>query len=197
MYREAAAPSSSVALDALAPRRFWRLGEDPLEGFLGPRVRVEARGWASLDGARRVRFVEGDVAPRFEELDLARRLTLRSHRLRLRVPAPAIAAPMPRAVWHATVLGRPRRFVCLRGRCARAAAPRLVRLVSDDEGVLVIRVDARGREVGDTWHRRFDDALAQLDHELGPHLGALRLGDRLTPPPREDPWGEPALRAPL
>lgn len=194
----AAAPSSALAIDALAPRRWWHLGGDALRGFLGDRVRLEPRGYASLDRERRVRFVDGDPFARFEEIDPARQVTLRSHRLTVRVPAPELPGRSPRGVWHAPVIGRPRSVVCFTGRAGRAAPdPRMVRLIVHEDGVLVVRVAADGREAGDTWHPRFDAALRQLDRELGAHLGALRCGDRLRPWSRQNPWGQPFSHAPL
>lgn len=203
MYRAAAVPSSAVAIDELAPRRWWHFGERALREFLGERARVEPRGYASLDGARRVRFVDGDPRARFEEIDVAHQLTLRSQRACARVAPPELGSPdrasrAPRAVWHAPVIGRPRRVVCFSGRAGRAAPePRMVRLVVHDDGVLVVRVAADGRDAGDTWHPRFEHALHQLDRELGTHLGALRAGDRVRPWSRQNPWGRSSPSARL
>lgn len=192
MYREPAPPSRAVELEDLAPRRWWRSGDDALE-LLGERVIVSPLGYASLDGVRRVRFVAGDADARFEELDPASGVTLRSVRARTHLPRPDAPQRDPRAVWHAQVIGRPRACVCLAGRPPRGEPePRMVRLLAYDEGVLVVRVASDGRDAGDTWHARGDEALRQLARELGDHVGTLRRGDRLRPWRREDAWSAPS-----
>ncbi|MCB9596356.1 MAG: hypothetical protein H6719_26775 [Sandaracinaceae bacterium] len=190
MYREPAAPSEAIELHRLAPRRWWCLREDDVEGFLGARVLVGRRAYTSLDRTRRVRFVADDAEARFELIDPARGITRRSHRRSVGLPRRADASIAPRSVWTAPVIGRPLRPVCFVG--ARAAPdPRMVRVLAYDDGVLVVRVTSRGVDAGDTWHASLDDALGQLDRELGAHLGALRAGDRRRPWRRDDPWGAP------
>ncbi len=172
--------------------RWHRARLEALRAFVGQRVYVDERSYTSLDGERRVRFSAEDLHPRFERLDPARGVTLSSHTTRDRfIRGPY--AETPRSSWYADVHGRCVRQVCFRGRPpelgghVRALDIRLVRVRVVDRGVQVLRATERGESAGDTWHRTMDEARRQIEHELGPHAGPLRYGDRALPSGRVDP----------
>jgi len=194
MYREPARPADAVDLQEVDARAWWESADDRAARFLGPRAVLDATGYVGLDGTRRIRFGADDDRARFEVLDPASGVTLSSHVATSRLERPEIAPRPVRRVWHAPVLGRAVRQVCFVGRprqlggAPRAVDARMVRLLELDEGALVVRVDAEGQAIADTLHASPEAAARQLEHELGPHVGTLRRGERGRPFRRRSGW---------
>lgn len=73
-----------------------------------------------------------------------------------------------RSFWTATVnqvTGATSHLVPSSDGFASVATPVALRIVHDDAGYLLLRLDDSGECVADTWHSTFDEALAQAEFE--------------------------------
>lgn len=153
-----------------------------LISFLGSAdVTIGPGTWTSLDGRRRLRSAPSDDFVRFERLDPSTGTTLASYRARVPLaPESSISELVERRV--APLLGRDigtaRCFDGLPPELGGGAIPiagaRSVILEIRREGVLLLRCDANGRRLADTFHPDLGSALRQLECEHGEHVGAFR-----------------------
>lgn len=170
-----AVTGGAAACQKLVLARDDRRRLSALRAFLGPDVVASADGWTSRDGARRLRRGT-DGRLRWEELDPSAGTTHASYLANAPVGPDPIESAEAIGVARAQGLRRPCAFLGLPWAATSLPEPAHVELVRASVGLIVRRLDERGRPVGETLHVDRASVLRQLAIEFA-HVGPFRAAE--------------------